>query len=103
MSIRTAVLLTATAEGREALLDVLRADTAAASREPGSDRFEWYQHPDDPLKVVVMEEWATQEALDEHMAHDHTQAVVRALRDDAIVASVEAWQVPARAGTAVAR
>ena len=95
MSIRTTVLITATAEGREALLDVLRTDTAAASKEPGVDRFELYIHPDDPLKFVLLEEWASREALDEHMAHDHTQAVVRALRDDSIVASMEAWQVPA--------
>ena len=95
MSIRTTVLITATAEGREALLDVLRTDTAAASKEPGVDRFELYIHPDEPLKFVLLEEWASREALDEHMAHDHTQAVVRALRDDSIVASMEAWQVPA--------
>ncbi len=95
MSIRTTVLITATAEGREALLDVLRTDAAAASQEPTVDRFELYLHPGDPLKFVLLEEWASREALDEHMAHDHTQAVVRALRDDSIVSSMEAWQVPA--------
>ena len=95
MSIRTTVLITATAAGREELLDVLRSDAAAASQESGADRFELYLHPDDPLKFVLLEEWASREALDEHMGHEHTQAVVRALRDDSIVASMEAWQVPA--------
>ena len=98
MTIRTTVLITATAAGREALLDVLRADAAAASKEPGADRFELYLHPDDPLKVVLLEEWASREALDEHMAHDHTQAVVRTLRDDSIVASMEAWHAPDGSG-----
>ena len=44
---------------------------------------------------MLLEEWASREALDEHMGHEHTQAVVRALRDDSIVASMEAWQAPA--------
>ena len=32
--------------------------------------------------------------LDEHMTHDHTAAVVAALRDPLVTASMEPWCIP---------
>ena len=88
------VFIAAHPDGRARLLEVLRADAEAASAERGNGRFEIYGHLDDPLRFTLIEEWLSQEALDEHMTHDHTAAVVAALRDAQITASMEPWPIP---------
>jgi quinol monooxygenase YgiN len=96
------VFISAHPDGRTRLLEVLRADADAASAEPGNGRFELYEHLDDPLRFTLIEEWMSQEALDEHMTHDHTAAVVAALHDPRVTASIEPWRIPEEAAGTIA-
>ena len=92
MTVRVVAFITARPEGHERVLEVLREDAAAASREPGNGRFEFYVHPEDPNRIVLVEEWLTEAALDEHRVHEHTEAVVAALTDPTLVEALVPWR-----------
>ncbi len=66
------------AELRAALADLIRA----TRREPGCLRYDLHIAADDPTSFVLIEEWATQAALEAHMAQPHTQTAL---------AKVPAW------------
>lgn len=91
MSRRTTVFVTANPEGREQLIDLLRADAAAAPQEPGNVRFVVNQDILDPNRLVICEQWASQEALDEHMEHDHYKAVMAAFEDTDLITEFSLW------------
>ena len=93
MSRRTTVFVTANADGRERLLELLRADAAAAPQEPGNVRFVVNQDIIDPNRFVICEEWASRDELDEHMAHDHTVAVMAAFENRDLISEFSYWSM----------
>jgi len=60
--------------GKEALVaEALAALVEPSRAETGCIAYEVCRMKDDHTKLVVLEEWASQEALDEHMASAHFQ------------------------------
>lgn len=55
-----------------ATLEAFRLLAKETSTEPGAKRFEAFTVDDHPHRVVLVEEWADQAAIDEHMTHAHT-------------------------------
>jgi quinol monooxygenase YgiN len=66
MAIRLIVTFTA-APGRGAeLAQFYKTRCAEARKEPGCEQFECFQSIDDPDKVILLERWKDQAALDVH-------------------------------------
>ena len=91
MTARLTIFVTANPDGRERLLELLRTDAAAAPAEPGNARFQVSQDILDPNRLVICESWKSREALDEHLAHDHTKAVLAAFEDPELIVESEVW------------
>lgn len=49
-----------------AALEACRIVRGHSVLEPGCDRYDFFQSPDDATKVVFVEEWASKAALDTH-------------------------------------
>lgn len=64
-------------------LSAFRALQAAAQQEEGCEQYELLQSFDDPDRVVLLERWANQALLDQHMEAERTR---NASRVDALVA-----------------
>ena len=63
--------------GREqCIADALKELSGPSRAEAGCVQYDVCRLKDDPTKLVVVEEWASQEALDAHMATPHFQAFV---------------------------
>ncbi len=92
MSQRATVFLSAHPDGVDEVLALLRAYAEAGPREPGNLRLRVSQDILDPSRFVMCEEWETQEALDAHMTHDHTRAVLAAFGNPQLIAGTEIWQ-----------
>ncbi len=43
-------------------------------KESGCERYDFFQSPDDPTKVVFVEEWTTRAYLEAHFAQPHFQS-----------------------------
>jgi pimeloyl-ACP methyl ester carboxylesterase/quinol monooxygenase YgiN len=88
---------------REMSLALERLVDATRRQDRGVVRFEVGLDPDDDTRVVGYEIWASQDALDEHSAQDHTRNFVTTARDlvvdPAEPLQVERWQ-PASPETA---
>ena len=57
-------------------------DLVSATRaEDGCVRYEFFRHLSDPGVFHVSEEWASDAALDSHLATDHYRTFGRAMRD----------------------
>lgn len=54
----------------ESALDACRTVREHSVKEPGCDRYDFYQNPDDPTKLVFVEEWTSMAALDLHFDQD---------------------------------
>lgn len=66
MPIRLVVTMTA-ATGRGAeLVEVFKSRCAEARKEPGCEQFEVFQSGSDPDKLILLERWSDQAALDVH-------------------------------------
>jgi quinol monooxygenase YgiN len=66
MSIRLAVtLIAAPGKGRE-LAQVYKTICAERAREPGCEQYEIFQGVGNPDRLVLLERWADQAALDAH-------------------------------------
>jgi len=61
--------------------DALRELTGPSRAEAGCIRYEPCQAKEDPTVLLVLEEWASQEALDAHMATPHFKAFVGKIGD----------------------
>ena len=92
MSQRATVFLSANPGGLEEVLGLLRAYAEAGPGEPGNLRLRVSQDILDPSQFVMCEEWETQEALDAHMTHDHTQALLAAFGNSDLITGTEIWQ-----------
>ncbi|HYF45187.1 MAG TPA: putative quinol monooxygenase [Acidimicrobiales bacterium] len=53
--------------------------TEASLAEAGCSAYGFWQDPADPTRIHVFEEWASQEALDEHFATPHMAAFMEGL------------------------
>ena len=88
------VFFEANPEGRARLLELLRADAAAAPAEPGAIRFRVHQDVLDPDRFVICEQWESREALLAHQQHEYYQAVRAAFDDPALIVGSEVWASP---------
>ena len=50
----------------DAALDACRTVRAASLTEPGCERYNFFQSPDDATKLAFVEEWTTRADLDTH-------------------------------------
>lgn len=66
MSIRLLVTINAAPGKGSELAGTYRARCAEVMKEPGCEQFEVFQSVVDPDKLVLMERWADQAALDVH-------------------------------------
>lgn len=57
-------------------LDACRTVRAASVIEPGCERYDFFQSPDDPTKVVFVEEWTTRQDLELHFQQDAFKSFV---------------------------
>ena len=55
-----------------AALEAFRLLAKETSAKPGVTRFEAFTVDEHPNRVVLVEEWTDQAAIDEHMTHAHT-------------------------------
>ena len=78
MAIRLVVTLTA-APGRGAeLAQAYKARCAEIMREPGCEQFEVFQSALDPDRLVLLERWADQAALEAHAKVNQTRPPLHA-------------------------
>jgi quinol monooxygenase YgiN len=66
MSIRLVISFTAAPGKGGELAQAMKARCAEVRQEPGCEQFEAYQSVADPDKIVLLERWADQAALDVH-------------------------------------
>ena len=93
MTIKLTVSITATPDGRERLLAVLRDDVEGSRKEPGNTRFDLYVQDDDPNRFVLIEEWPSQEAFQHHTQQDYLLRLRAAFDDPALCAGREIWRL----------
>jgi quinol monooxygenase YgiN len=93
MSIKLTVSVTANPDGREQLLEVLRADVVGSRQEPGNVRFDLYVQDDDPNRFVLIEEWPSQEAFEYHTQQDYLMALREAFDDPALCKGRVIWRL----------
>ena len=63
---------------RDDLVAAARAIADATRGDRGCLAYSFAADLEDPDRILSIEVWADRAALDEHMAHDHTQAFLRA-------------------------
>lgn len=87
MSVRLVITTYARPGKGTELAQAMAERCRAAQQEPGCQQFEVFQSALDPDKLVVLELWADQAALDVHAQLNATQPpnpVLAALRADAV-------------------
>jgi quinol monooxygenase YgiN len=73
MAVRLVVTVPAAPGKGAALAEAFRARSEAAMQEPGCMQFEVFQSAVDPDKLVLLELWADQAALDAHARMNATR------------------------------
>lgn len=66
MSLRLIVTITAAPGKGSELAQIYRSRCREAASEPGCEQYEIFQSAADPDKLVLLERWADQAALDQH-------------------------------------
>lgn len=74
MSVRLVITMTAASGKGGELAAVFRQRCEEVAKEPGCEQFEIFQSALDPDKLVLLELWADQAALDEHAKVNTTRA-----------------------------
>ncbi len=74
MSVRLVVTINAAPGKGSELAQVFRSRCAEVSHEPGCEQFEVFQSAIDPDKLVLLELWTDQAALDVHAKVNATRA-----------------------------
>ncbi len=100
MSVRLAALFTATPGGEQRLREVLESDARSTQSDEGAERFELFVSAADPRRLVLVEQWRSQEDLDAHKTHDHRNATHAALHGEDILQHLEIWICEPRDGPA---
>jgi quinol monooxygenase YgiN len=68
--------------GREADLErAMRAVVDPSHEEQGCVRYTLHRSLDDPATFVTVERWASKDAMDQHFAAPHTQALLKQVPD----------------------
>lgn len=52
----------------DAAVAACRQVRSLSVEEPGCDRYDFYQSPDDPAHIVFVEQWTSRELLQEHFS-----------------------------------
>jgi quinol monooxygenase YgiN len=79
--IRVVAFLKAKPESKEAMEAAVRVCAAASRNEDGCLMYAGHWDQSDPDRLVFVEHWASQAALDEHMTTPHFHAFVAAIAD----------------------
>ena len=77
MAIRLVVTITAASGKGAELAQVLRARCADAAQEPGCEQFEAFQSVAHPDRIVLLERWKDQAALDVHAKLNSSRPAAR--------------------------
>ncbi len=77
MAIRLVITFTATQGKGDELARAMRERCAEVRKEPGCEQFEAFQSVADPDKIVLLERWQDQAALDVHMKVNATRPPMR--------------------------
>lgn len=77
MSIRLVITFAATKGKGNELAAAMRERCDAVRGEPGCEQFEAFQSVADPDKIVLLEHWKDQAALDAHMKVNATRPPMR--------------------------
>ncbi len=54
----------------DAAIDACRTVRSHSVKEPGCERYDFFQSPDDATKIVFVEEWTSKAHLDTHFEQD---------------------------------
>ena len=74
MKVRLVVTINALPGKGAELAQVFRQRCVAVAKEPGCEQFEVFVSADDPDRLVLLELWSDQAALDEHAKVNITRA-----------------------------
>jgi quinol monooxygenase YgiN len=77
MAIRLVVTITAAAGKGSELAQLYKARCAEAVKEPGCEQFEAFQSVENPDRLVLLERWVDQAALDVHAKLNATRPPLR--------------------------
>ena len=77
MSIRLVVTISAAPGKGAELAHAYKARCAEAAKEPGCEQFEIFQSVADPDRLVLLERWVDQTALDVHAKLNNTRPALR--------------------------
>ena len=91
MTGRVTVFFEANPQGRERLLELLRADAEGSPAEPGNICFRVGQDILDPDRFTICENWESRGALREHFKHDYAKAAKAAFEDPQLIAGFDTW------------
>jgi quinol monooxygenase YgiN len=81
MAIRHVVTIDVAPGQAAEFADAFKALQTIALREPGCEQYELFQSMDDPHRMALLERWASQALLDQHMQAERTRnaAAIEAL------------------------
>jgi quinol monooxygenase YgiN len=77
MSVRLVITLSAAPGKGGELAQAMKARCAEVQKEPGCEQFEAYQGVAEPDKIVLLERWTDQAALDVHAKLQATRPPMR--------------------------
>ncbi|MYA18850.1 MAG: hypothetical protein F4Z25_00935 [Chloroflexi bacterium] len=100
VSVRLAALFVATPGGEQRLREVLESDARSTQSEEGAERFELFVSAEDARRLVLIEQWRSQEDLDAHKLSDHRNETHAALHGEDILEDLEIWICEPRDGPA---
>ncbi len=100
MSVRLAALFTATPGGEQRLREVLQSDARSTQSDDGAERFELFVSAENERRLVLIEQWRTQDDLDAHKTHEHRNETHAALHGEDILEDLEIWICEPRDGPA---
>jgi quinol monooxygenase YgiN len=81
MMIRVVAHLTARPDKIEALKTMVLALAVPTRLESGCRKYEWHQNTADPTDITCIEEWESDQALNEHLASPHVTAALKSAPD----------------------
>jgi quinol monooxygenase YgiN len=77
MAVRLVVTITAASGKGSELAQVMKGRCEECMKEPGCEQFEVFQSALNPDKLVLLERWTDQAALDVHAKLNSTRAALR--------------------------
>lgn len=65
----------------DAALEACRTVRSHSVKEPGCERYDFFQSPDEPNIVVFVEEWTTRQDLEVHFQQDAFNEFAASIKD----------------------